>query len=165
MLPSMSGSGMAANIPKRPGKSRAICAPNSLQSRAQLRPSSPLSHQMPGLVIDATVHLLEAETRRPVGEGASRKRAAGVLHDPLEVRGRVTRRIDVVVGVDDPVLAARSTLSRRPARAESSTCADGREHPHDRTPRRRVQCAAMIVANIHRAPPNTFGHLLSLRTL
>jgi hypothetical protein len=35
MLPSMSGSGMAANIPKRPGKSRAICAPNSLQSRAQ----------------------------------------------------------------------------------------------------------------------------------
>src|SRR5262249_61870618 len=101
----------------------------------------------------------------PVGEGAGRKRAAGVLHDPLEVRGRVTRRIDVVVGVDDPILAAPSTLSRRPARAESSACADGRGHPHDRTPRRKVRGAAMIVARIHRAPPNTFGHLFSLRIL
>src|SRR5262249_766417 len=70
------------------------------------------------------------------GGGGDARDWLGVLHDPPEVRGRVTRRIDVVVGVDDPVLAARGGLSRRPAQAESGACADGREHAHDRTPRR-----------------------------
>src|SRR5262249_49820282 len=89
------------------------------------------------------------------GGGGDARDWLGVLHDPPEVRGRVTRRIDVVVGVDDPVLAARGGLSRRPAQAESGACADGREHAHHRTPRRGLQPAAMIVARSHRAPPST----------
>ena len=49
----MSGSGIAANMPKRPGKSRAMLAPNSLQSRARVRAAAlPSSNQMPGLVIE-----------------------------------------------------------------------------------------------------------------
>jgi hypothetical protein len=51
-LPSVSGSGSAANMPKRPGWSRAMPAPNSLHSRAHRRPCSLSFHHTPGLVID-----------------------------------------------------------------------------------------------------------------
>src|SRR5262249_39633295 len=125
---------------------------------AVIPPDAGTGHRRDGRANASLVHLLEGETRRPIGEGASRKRTAGVLHDPLEVCGRVTRRIDVVVGVDDPVLAARCTLSRRPARAESSACADGREHAHDRTPRRGAVRSDDCRKDPSR-PPITFGHL------
>jgi hypothetical protein len=45
---------MAANIPKRPGKSRIIWAPNSLHTRVRVRAASPSSNHTPGLVIELT---------------------------------------------------------------------------------------------------------------
>jgi len=50
--PFVSGSGSAANRPKRPGKSRTICAAYSLQARASRRDCSTSPNQMPGVVTD-----------------------------------------------------------------------------------------------------------------
>ena len=54
MHPSISGIGSTANSPKRPVWSRAICAANSLHSRAILRVCSGFPNQIPGAEIDVT---------------------------------------------------------------------------------------------------------------